>query len=103
MYKICIYVPEEALAEVKAAMFAAGAGKIGNYDQCAWECLGRGQYRPLENSQPAIGTHYKIQTVNEYCLEMVCEEDVLSNVIDAIHQSHPYEEPAYQYWQINQG
>ena len=55
MYTLCFYVPESALEQVKAAVFAAGAGRIGNYDQCCWQVAGQGQFRPLAGSNPAIG------------------------------------------------
>jgi hypothetical protein len=95
MYKICFYVPENAVEIVKQAMFSAGAGRIGNYDSCCWQVLGTGQFKPLENSNPAIGETGKVETVSEYKVEMVCEEKIVKDVIEALRQSHPYEEPAY--------
>lgn len=50
-YKLCFYVPVTHIEQVKQAMFAAGAGTIGNYDCCAWQVLGVGQFRPLAGSQ----------------------------------------------------
>jgi hypothetical protein len=94
-YKICVFVPEAAKEQVKSAMFAAGAGKIGNYDCCAWEVLGLGQFRPLQGSQPHIGTLNQVETVAEYRLEMICLEPDLQSAIKAMRQAHPYEEPAY--------
>ena len=94
-YKICVYVPEAAKEQVKSAMFDAGAGRIGNYDRCAWEILGHGQFRPLAGSQPHIGSRDQIETVAEYRLEMICLEDDLQAAIQALQAAHPYEEPAY--------
>ena len=53
MYKISVYVPENSVEKVKQALFDAGAGRIGNYDSCCWQTAGIGQFRPLENSNPA--------------------------------------------------
>lgn len=95
MYKICFYVPENAVEIVKQALFTKGAGRIGNYDSCGWQVLGTGQFRPLENSKPAIGETGRIETVSEYKVEMVCEDSIVKDVVEALKQSHPYEEPAY--------
>ena len=95
MYKISFYVPDNAVEIVKQALFEVGAGRIGNYDSCCWQVLGSGQFRPLENSSPAIGKTGEVETVSEYRVEMVCEDRIIKEVIEALRQSHPYEEPAY--------
>ncbi|MFT3741344.1 MAG: NGG1p interacting factor NIF3 [Gammaproteobacteria bacterium] len=95
MYYLQFYVPPSHLKAVKIALFAAGAGKIGAYDQCAWQTLGEGQYRPLPGSQPFAGTQDQLCHEAEYKVEMVCAEAVLSEVISALKASHPYEQPAY--------
>lgn len=100
MYKLCVFIPESHLEVVKSAMFSAGAGKIGDYDCCSWQTLGQGQYKPLENSQPFIGTQGKIEQVAEYKVEMVCDEQFIKTVITAMKQAHPYEEPAYDVWKL---
>lgn len=100
MYKIGIFIPASHLEPVKQAMFAAGAGRIGLYDCCAWQTLGQGQYRPLPDSQPFIGQQGVIETVEEYRVEMVCEDALISQVITAMKQAHPYETPAYDVWQL---
>ena len=100
MYKITFYIPESHLEKVKNAMFTKGAGKIGNYDHYAWQTLGEGQYRPLENSSPHTGTQNKIETVKEYLVEMVCEDKYIDDVLAALVHSHPYETPAYAAWEI---
>lgn len=100
MFKICFYVPPSHVEEVKNAMFAKGAGKIGNYGACAWQVLGEGQFMPLEGSDAFIGDINKLERLQEYKVEMVCEQAYLNDVIDALRQAHPYEEPAYQVWEI---
>ena len=100
MYKICFYVPETHVDIVKNAMFAAGAGVIGNYSHCAWQVLGEGQYLPLNGSNPFMGTVQSIEKVAEYKVEMVCEDKKMNEVVTALKEAHPYEVPAYQIWLI---
>ncbi len=95
LYKVTFYVPESHLESVKAAMFEAGGGRIGDYDQCAWQVKGMGQFRPLENSQAFIGEINQLETIEEYRVEMVCDPVFVQEVVRALEASHPYEEPAY--------
>lgn len=95
MYHIAFYVPWEQVEQVKESMFAAGAGKLGNYDKCSFESKGLGQFRPLEGSDPFIGTQGSVEKVEEIKVEMVCVDEVLPAVIQALKSSHPYETPAY--------
>ena len=100
MYKLSIFVPESHLKSVKTALFEAGAGRIGHYDSCSWQTLGQGQFRPLENSQPFSGNTGQVNTIDEYKLETVIADDKVKYVIAAMKQAHPYEEPAYDCWQL---
>lgn len=95
MYKLTVFIPDSALEQVKAALFSAGAGTIGNYEQCCWQVQGTGQFRPLEGSTPHIGMHDKLEEVDEWRVEMVVNEEVIHKVIDALKNAHPYETPAY--------
>lgn len=96
LYQLSFYVPEANCEAVKNAMFAIGAGRLGDYDSCAWQTKGEGQFRPLANSKPHIGTRDKLEKITEYKVEMICEARYLDAAITALKQSHPYEEPAYQ-------
>ena len=102
MYKICVYVPEKHVENVKQALFDAGAGRIGNYDSCCWQTEGTGQFRPLEGSNPAIGSFNKIEQVGEIKIELVCEDDLVKEAVQAMRKSHPYEEPAYDVWKLGE-
>jgi len=95
MYKINFFVPESHLEEVKKAMFRAGAGKIGLYDCCAWQVKGQGQFRALEGSNPFLGRVHQVEVVDEYRVEMVCDEESIREAIQALLTAHPYETPAY--------
>lgn len=95
MYKLTVFVPEEALDKVKLALFTAGAGKIGNYEQCCWQVQGVGQFKPTVGSTPHIGSHNQLERVNEWRVEMVVAKAVIVEVVAALRQAHPYETPAY--------
>ncbi len=95
LYKITFYVPESHLESVKQAMFTAGGGKIGNYDCCAWQVKGQGQFRPLAGNHAFIGKTNQLETIEEYRVEMVAVKAFVKKVISALKNSHPYEEPAY--------
>jgi hypothetical protein len=95
MFQVIVFVPETHKDKVKAAMFSAGAGKWGNYDSCCFEHPGVGQFRPLSESRPFIGTQGEIEFVQEVRIEMICEEAFYPEVVGAIKSSHPYETPAY--------
>lgn len=95
MYQITFYVPETHLEEVKNSIFAAGAGKIGNYSYCAWQVKGEGQFCAQEGSNPFLGKPGEVEHVIEYKVELVCAEKYLKKTIKALKIAHPYEEPAY--------
>ncbi|MBQ7393658.1 MAG: NGG1p interacting factor NIF3 [Lentisphaeria bacterium] len=100
MYQLVIYVPETHRETVKKACFAAGAGKLGNYDCCCFETSGTGQFRPLPGSDPFCGSEGSVCKTPEVKLEMICSGKVLAPVIAALLQAHPYETPAYHYFPV---
>ncbi len=100
MFKFCFFVPESHLDQVKEAVFKTGAGKIGEYDCCCWQVKGQGQFRPLQGSDPFIGQTGKVEMVEEFRVELVCEDALISAAIAAMKKAHPYEEPAYDVWQL---
>ncbi|MEZ5529661.1 MAG: YqfO family protein [Porticoccaceae bacterium] len=100
MYKLVFFVPEDHLEVVKNAVFAAGAGRIGDYEHCSWQVLGSGQFRPLEGSSPYIGKAHELTVVSEYRVELVCEDVLIVQAVRAMISAHPYEEPAYDVWKL---
>ncbi|NOR69183.1 MAG: NGG1p interacting factor NIF3 [Methylomarinum sp.] len=100
MHKLCFFVPESHLEEVKQALFNKGAGRIGLYDHCCWQVLGEGQFRPLEGSQPFLGAKGQVERVIEYKVEMVCADDLIAGVVKVLIHIHPYQEPAYEVYKI---
>ena len=102
MYKISVFIPPGHLQQVKSALFDAGAGRIGDYDCCCWQCLGTGQFRPLDGATPFIGKAGEVETVEEYKVEMVCADSKIKSAIAAMKQAHPYEEPAYDVYRLEE-
>lgn len=100
MYKLCFYVPESHLEPVKQAVFAAGGGRIGDYDSCCWQVAGQGQFRPLAGSDPYLGRQGEVEQVAEYRVELVCDREHITAVLGALKAAHPYEEPAYDVLQV---
>lgn len=95
MYQLVFYVPEAYLEPVKEAVFAAGGGTYKDYDMCAWQSLGRGQFRPLADADPFIGRVGELAHEPEYKVELVVPEDRTRTVVEALLRAHPYEEVAY--------
>jgi len=97
MYKLTVYIPESHLEPVKEALFAAGCGRYAAYDRCCWQVLGQGQFRPLEGSRPFLGTVGTDEKVAEYRVEMICADEDVARVEQALRAAHPYEEPAFDF------
>lgn len=102
MYKMCYFVPETHVETTKQALFEAGAGRIGDYDSCAWQCLGKGQFRPLAGSDPFLGKKGEVEMVDEYKVELVCEDALVRDALAALKRAHPYEEPAYEIYRLEE-
>lgn len=100
MYKLAFFVPASHVEVVKQAVFAAGGGRIGDYDHCAWQTLGQGQFRPLDGSQPFLGQAGQVEVVEEWKVELVVADELIVQVVAALKQSHPYETPAYEVWRL---
>ena len=100
MHKLVFFVPESHKEKVKCALFQAGAGKLGCYDQCSWEMLGQGQFQPLAGAQPHLGGVGELEIVAEYRVEMVVDDALITTVIDVLREAHPYEEPAFDLWPL---
>lgn len=99
-YKIEVYVPKENAQELLNAMYQAGAGKIGNYENCSYSLLGEGTFKPLGNSNPYVGAINQIEHTQEIKIEALSGKRYIGNIIDAINQNHPYECPVYNIFEI---
>ncbi len=93
--KLVVFVPVAAAEQVRAAMAAAGAGRIGDYDRASFTSPGEGRFRPLDGASPAIGTVGELETVEEVRVETVVGRELRDQVVAELRAAHPYEEPAY--------
>jgi hypothetical protein len=100
MFKLCFFVPDSHLETVKTALFQAGAGRIGHYDQCCWQVLGHGQFRPLPGSDPHIGNTGALERLEEWKVELVVEAHRIQAAVAALKATHPYETPAYEVYRL---
>jgi len=94
LVKIVVFVPVSHADALRTAMAEAGSGHIGNYDFCSFSVKGKGRFRPLEGTSPFIGEQGELEVVEEERLETICPVSKLRNVLEAIKEAHPYEEPA---------
>lgn len=95
LHKWGVMVPVDHVEKVKDAVFAVGAGKIGQYSHCSFETEGTGQFLPEDGSHPALGSVGKIEHATEVRVEFVARPNLDNDIIDAIARAHPYEEPAF--------
>jgi dinuclear metal center YbgI/SA1388 family protein len=95
-YKLVVFVPRDAAEIVGAALFGAGAGKVGNYSSCSFRSSGTGTFFGHAGSDPTIGEPGELQRVDEFRLEMLVPIGVVDPVLRALRESHPYEEPAFE-------
>ncbi len=94
--KLTTYVPNKDADTLRTALFNAGAGNIGNYDNCSFNVFGDGTYRGNENSNPTLGEKGKIHTEKETKIAVVYESKNENNVLKSLQENHPYEEVAYE-------
>ena len=92
--KIVVFVPESAADDVRKVLADSGTGSIGAYDSCSFSSKGIGRFRPLAGSQPHIGQQGQLEEVVEERIEVVCDRQILEQVIIRLKEAHPYEEPA---------
>ena len=98
--KLVVFVPREALDPVREALFAAGAGRIGEYERCSWYAEGTGTFLPRQGAQPAVGTVGQEERVPELRLETVFPAESQAAVVAALRGAHPYEEPAFDVYEL---
>ena len=95
LLKLVTFVPEAHLNTVRAALFGAGVGNIGNYDCCSFGAAGHGTFRASEKAHPFVGNIGELHTEAEIRLEAIVPRHQLSAALTALEQAHPYEEVAY--------
>ncbi len=100
--KLVVFVPRDSLKEVQQALFSAGAGEIGNYSEASFYTPGTGTFKPLSGSSPAVGRQGKREEVEEYRLEVLYQTRDRRKIINSLKEAHPYEEPAYDIFALEQ-
>lgn len=95
MLKLTFYVPLDSAEQVKDALFAAGAGRIGHYERCSFETAGIGQFCATPGANPTIGKINILEKIQELRVEMVLDDIILKEVVQALRAAHPYETPAF--------
>jgi dinuclear metal center YbgI/SA1388 family protein len=98
--KWVIFVPADNTEALREALFAAGAGRIGDYSHCSWSITGTGQFLPGAGASPAIGTVGAVQRVEEDRVEVIAPASLRARVLAAMRAAHPYEEPAFDVFSL---
>lgn len=98
--KLVVFVPAGALDDVRDALFAAGAGRIGDYERCSWYTEGTGTFLGGESTDPAVGRRGVEERVPELRLETVFSAERHDEVVAALRRAHPYEEPAFDVYEL---
>ncbi len=100
-YKLVVFVPDSDLARVSDALFAAGAGIIGQYRECSFRVAGKGTFFGTESTQPAVGQKGRREEVDEWRLEVLVPASNLAAAVTAMRQAHSYEEPAFDIYPLH--
>lgn len=102
-FKLVVFVPDSDLAKVSDAIFEAGAGHIGKYEQCSFRVAGQGTFFGNDATNPTVGQKGRREDVNELRLEVVLPEAKLAAVVKAMRTAHSYEEPAFDIYPLKPG
>ncbi|MCU0382834.1 MAG: Nif3-like dinuclear metal center hexameric protein [Cyclobacteriaceae bacterium] len=101
LLKLFTFVPTDHAEKVRTAVFAAGAGNIGNYSECSYNTTGLGTYKAGENTNPFVGNIGERHTEQEVKIEIIFPAWLQNNLINALKNSHPYEEVAYDIYPLD--
>ena len=97
-----VSVPVEHAEAIRKALHEAGAGRLGNYSDCSFSYRGVGRFLPGEGASPAYGEKGSLSAFEEERIEVLCERSKLREVIAAMKAAHPYEEPAFHFFSVEQ-
>ena len=98
--KLVVFVPAKALDAVRDAVFAAGAGRIGDYERCSWYTAGTGTFLAGEGADPAVGQVGREERVSELRVETVVPSERAADAVRALREAHPYEEVAFELYPL---
>ena len=99
-YKLIFFVPSEMARTVANAVFATGAGEIGNYSQCCFFTEGVGQFFPNSEANPRYGAKNSLVRLEETKVEILCLATNIIEAVSAMKKAHPYEEVAYEVYKL---
>ena len=99
-YKFVVFVPKEAEEKIRDVICSGGGGKWKNYSCCTFNIEGKGTFKPLEGSHPYIGKVGDLNFVDEVRIECIVNEENINSLVKAVVKAHPYEEPAYDIYKI---
>lgn len=99
--KLVVFVPEDHAEKVRQALFEAGAGWIGDYSHCSFNIEGTGTFLPREGTDPFIGRPGKLESTKEIRIETIVPQSVERRAVQAMLKAHPYEEVAYDLYQLD--
>ena len=100
MHKLVWFVPREALEATRDAVFAAGAGRIGEYTRCSWYAAGTGTFMGGAGTSPSVGERGREERVSELRVETVVPAEHVREVVAALLAAHPYEEVAFDLYPL---
>lgn len=100
LYKLVVYVPQTHIEQVRIAIANSDGGIIGKYDSCSFMTSGIGTFRPLKGAKPFKGEIGRLERVGEARLEVTVAKSKLKKAISAMKEVHPYEEPAYDIYEL---
>ncbi|HSX27339.1 MAG TPA: hypothetical protein VLG25_01005 [Patescibacteria group bacterium] len=100
LVKIVVFVPESHTDIVRKAIGDADGGRLGNYTYCSFSVKGIGRFKPEQGAHPAIGQVGKLEEVEEERIEITCEKEKATDVVNAIKSVHPYEEIALDVYSL---
>lgn len=98
--KIVVFVPITHADAVREALAESGCGRFNKYEACSFSCRGIGRFRPLEGSDPFIGTTNELQEVEEERIEVICLKSDYPKALAITKKAHPYEEPAIEVYSL---
>lgn len=100
LHKLVWFVPENALEATRDAVFAAGAGRIGEYERCSWYTPGTGTFLARAGADPTIGEVGREERIAELRVETVVPAERASAIVRALVDAHPYEEVAFELYPL---
>jgi dinuclear metal center YbgI/SA1388 family protein len=98
--KVVVFVPDADLGKVSDAMFAAGAGQIGQYRECSFRLAGTGTFFGSDATNPTVGVKGRREEVSEWRMEVLCPDNIVEAVVTAMRKAHSYEEPAFDVYAL---